>query len=79
MLHVLTGLAAVAAGALWYLDRGPVWPTVLAVVVFVLSFVQAQFGGRSTLAVHIPGAIILTIGAVWLMAWSFTGASRVRN
>lgn len=76
VLHVLTGLTAVAAGALWYLTRGPVWPAVLATLVFVLSFAQAYVGGRSTLYLHIPGALVLTVGAVWVMAWSLRrGAS----
>ena len=76
VLHVLTGLTAVAAGLHWRVSRGPVWPTLLAAVVFVLSFVQAYFGGRETLYIHVPGALVLTIGAVWVLAWSFTHGSR---
>lgn len=71
-LHVLTGLTALAAGAHWYLTRGPVWPAGLAAAVFVLTFVQAYLGGRSTLAFHVPGALVLTIGVVWVTAWSFS-------
>ena len=76
VLHVLTGLTALAAGAHARATRGPRWPAVLAAVVFVLSFVQAYYGDRSTLYVHIPGAIVLTIGSVWVLAWAFTPAAR---
>jgi hypothetical protein len=72
VLHVLSGLTAVAALAYWRLRGAPLWPGVLAAVVFVLSFVQASYGARSTLYIHVPGAMILTIGAVWVAAWSFT-------
>ena len=72
VLHVLSGLTAIAALAYWRLRGAPLWPGVLAAVVFVLSFVQAYYGGRSTLAVHVPGALVLTVGAVWVAAWAFT-------
>ena len=71
-LHVLTGLTAVVAVLHWRATRGPWWPMVLAAVVFVLSFVQAAVGGYATLAVHIPGALVLTVGAVWVAAWACT-------
>ena len=78
VLHVLTGLATVAAGLYWRVSRGPLWPTVLAAVVFVLSFVQAYVGDRETLYLHVPGAIVLTIGSVWILAWSFTRSALPR-
>jgi hypothetical protein len=76
VLHVLTGLTALAAGAYWYASRGRLWPTVTSVVVFVLTFVQAYFGDDRFLSVHIPGALVVTIGIVTVAAWSFTGARR---
>ena len=78
VLHVLTGLAAIAAFLHYRASRGPVWPTVLAAVVFVFSFIQAADGGRQTLYVHIPGAMILTVGAVWVLAWTFTRRASAR-
>lgn len=71
VLHLLTGLTALAA--FWHrrTTGGPTWPTVLAAVVFVLSFVQAYYGDRGTLEVHIPGALVLTIATVWLTSWTF--------
>src|SRR5690242_20932570 len=64
-LHVLSGLTAVAAVLLWRRGGAPVWLAGLAVVVFVLTFVQAAVGGRETLWIHVPGAIVLTVGATW--------------
>jgi hypothetical protein len=76
VLHVLTGAAAVAAA--WHARStgGPWWPAVLAAVVFALTFVQASVGGRDTLWIHVPGAMVLTVGAVWLLAWSVTAGRR---
>jgi hypothetical protein len=80
VLHVLSGIAAIAALAYWQLRGAPLWPGVLAAVVFVLTFVQAYFGSGRTLYIHVPGAMILTVGAVWVAAWSFTrAASAVRG
>lgn len=71
VLHVLTGVVAIAAGLHWRHARGPVWPTVLAAVVFVLTFVQAYTGGYDTLWIHVPGAMVLTVGSVWVAVWAF--------
>jgi hypothetical protein len=74
-LHVLSGLTAVAAFLHRRRTGTALWPVVLAAVVFVLTFVQAATGGRDTLWVHVPGAMVLTIGAVWVAAWAFTRAA----
>jgi hypothetical protein len=71
-LHVLSGSAAVAAVLLWRRGGGPAWVAALAVVDFLLTFVQAALGGRDSLWLHVPGALVLTVGVVWLAAWSFT-------
>ncbi|GLZ47773.1 hypothetical protein Acsp06_39580 [Actinomycetospora sp. NBRC 106375] len=76
VLHVVLGLLAIAA-ILWSrAARGPWWPAVLAVVVFVLSFAQAYAGEHGILALHVPCAMLLTVGTVWVAAWSFTSAAR---
>lgn len=65
VLHVVSGIAAIAAFLLW---RGKAVGTgllVLAVVVFGFTFVQAAIGGRSSLYVHVPGAMLLTAGVTW--------------
>jgi hypothetical protein len=67
VLHVVSGLAAVAAVLGW--RRGAVSPRlmVLTVLVFGFTFLQAAWGGRSSLWIHIPGAMVLTAAAVWVL------------
>jgi hypothetical protein len=71
-LHVLTGLLTLAA--IWYArsSRAPWWPAVLSVVVFAATFVEASLGQGSSLWIHVPLALVLTIGIVWVTAWTFT-------
>ena len=71
VLHVLTGLVAAAVLLLWRTGRASVGLAALAVVVFGLTFAQAALGDDATMWLHVPGAMILTIGAVWLLTWSF--------
>jgi len=47
------------------------WPTGIAVAVFAVSFAQAAFGDLGLLAVHVPLAMLLLVGAVVVMAWSY--------
>lgn len=78
LLHLLTGVLTIAAVAYWRGRGAPLWPAVLSAVVFVLTFVQAYLGDDGTLYLHVPGALVLTLGSVWVLAWSFTpGARRV--
>lgn len=70
VLHVLTGLAAVVAIVLWRQGRLGVRTTVLTVVVFGFTLLQASWGGRSSLWIHIPGAMVLTVGVVWVLVLS---------
>ncbi len=70
-LHVLSGLAALFVFLRRRATGGPAWPLVLAVVVFVATFVQAATGGRDHLAIHVPGAMVLTVGSAWLAVWAF--------
>lgn len=76
VLHVLSGVAAAAAVWLWRQAHAGLAPAVLAVLVFASTFVQAATGGWSSLWVHVPGAMVVTLGAVWLAAWAFTGGAR---
>lgn len=75
-VHVLTGVVALAAIAYFRPLGGPLWPAVLSVLVFAASFVEAAYGARDALAVHVPGAMVLTVGAVWVAAWSFVHVRR---
>ncbi|HEX4249414.1 MAG TPA: hypothetical protein VH008_16245 [Pseudonocardia sp.] len=71
VLHVFTGLAAIAAGLHWRATRGSVWPAALAVVLFVATFVQAAFGHGRTLYIHVPLALFILLGLTWLTAWAW--------
>ncbi|GAA3561486.1 hypothetical protein GCM10022197_16400 [Microlunatus spumicola] len=66
VLHVLSGLAAIVAVLLWRQQRLGVRPMVLAVVVFAYTFLQAYWGGYDSLWIHVPGAMLLTVGVVWV-------------
>lgn len=77
VLHVVAGVTTLAAAAHWRLRGAPAWPAVLAALVFVLSFAQAYFGEHRALWLHVPGALMLTVGAVAVTAWSFTRAARL--
>jgi hypothetical protein len=69
-LHVTTGLLLVAT--VLHGRRTRVWwPTALAAAVFVLTFVQAALGSSGSITVHVPLALVITVGVVWLAAWSF--------
>jgi hypothetical protein len=78
VLHVVSGLTMVAAALVW---RGgaALWPLVVAALVFALSFLQAYLGSYGPISVHVPGAMVLTVGAVLVAAWSFTGGVRGRR
>jgi hypothetical protein len=76
VMHVVTALLTVAAVLYARAHRGPWWPALVAAVVFVLSFVQAYYGEHTNLGIHVPGALVLTVGIVWVTAWSFTRAAR---
>lgn len=66
VLHVVSGVAAICAFFLWRQDRITIGLAALAAVVFAYTFVQAAIGGYDTLYIHVPGAMLLTAGVVWL-------------
>ena len=67
VLHVVSGIAAIAAVLLWRQGVIRLSLAVLAAAVFVYTFIQAAIGGYNSLGVHIPGAMLLTAGVVWLL------------
>lgn len=69
-LHVLTALTVIAAFLLSRATRAPLWPTVLAAVVFVATFVQAALGHGATLYLHVPLALVIMLGSAWVLAWA---------
>lgn len=76
VLHIISGLAAVVAVVLWRQRTVSPGLMILAVLVFGYTFVQAAIGGYQTLYVHVPGAMLLTGGVVWLLVWTLRPQSR---
>ncbi len=66
-LHVLSGVAAICAFFLWRKNQVGGGLLGLAVAVFVFGFIQAAIGGYDSLYLHVPGAMLLTGGVVWLL------------
>ena len=73
-LHVTTGVTLVAAFLHWRRTRADQPVLVWAAVVFVLTFVQAALGSAGNMAAHVPGALIIAVGVVWLAVWSLRAA-----
>ncbi len=69
-LHVTTGLTLVAAFLHWRRTHADQPVLIVAAVVFVLTFVQAALGSAGNMAVHVPGALVISVGVAWLAAWS---------
>ncbi|RFU22422.1 hypothetical protein D0Z06_06165 [Geodermatophilus marinus] len=72
-LHVSTGLLLVAA-ALHGRATRTWWPAAVSAAVFALTFVQAAIGSAGDMTVHVPLALLLAVGIVWVTAWAFRPA-----
>ena len=75
-MYVLTGLTMIAAFVHRRVGAAPWWPSVVAAVVFALSFVLALVGQQSGLYVHVPLALALMIGATVVATWALTARPR---
>jgi uncharacterized membrane protein len=73
-LHVTTGITVIAAFLHWRRTRADQPVLVVAAVVFLLTFVQAALGGAGAVAAHVPGALVVTVGVVWLAVWALRAA-----
>lgn len=78
VLRVVSGLAAVAAVVLWRQSRLGLGTTLLAVVVFAYGFLQAVWGGPYSLWIHVPGAMVMAAGVVWLLVVSLRAGRAAR-
>jgi hypothetical protein len=73
-LHVATALLLLAT--VLHGRRTRVWwPAALSGVTFLLTFLQAWLGSAGQVAAHVPVALVVTIGIVWVTAWSFWPAN----
>ncbi len=69
-LHVATGV--LLGGTLLHArSTGVRWPAVVAAVTFLATFVQAALGSAAAMSAHVPGALVVTAGIVWLLVWAF--------
>ena len=79
VFHVLSALMLIAAALLWRAVRGSAWPTVISALVFLLGLAQAYLGDIGVLSIHVPLAIALTVGTVWVLAWSLQSGRTSRQ
>ncbi|MPQ99575.1 hypothetical protein GB931_16955 [Modestobacter sp. I12A-02628] len=66
-----SGVDTLAALYLWRQRRADLLLPGLAAAVFLAGLVQAAVDGRDTLGVHVPGALVLTAGVIWLVILVF--------
>jgi hypothetical protein len=74
-LHVATGILLLGA-ALYGRTTRVWWPAALAAVTFLLTFLQAYLGSHDGIDLHVPLAMLLTVGVVWLASWAFRSTVR---
>ena len=74
--HVTTGLLALAAALHWWTTRGPMWPVAVSAVMFVATFVEASLGHERTLWVHVPLALLITMGTAAVLVRAFARTCR---
>ena len=55
---------------------GARWPVAVSANVLVAGFVQAAVGEAGNMSAHVPGALVLTVGTVWVTAWAFRSGPR---
>lgn len=70
-LHVVSGALALTLSGLAQRRQYGWWAAGLAFALFGFSFVQAYLGKGFTLALHIPGALAVTVASMWLLLWLF--------
>jgi hypothetical protein len=70
-VHVLTGVAALAAFVFWRTAHSSLVFPVVGAMVFVASFVQAALGDDETMWAHVPGALLLMLGSAALLVWAW--------
>jgi predicted membrane protein len=74
-VHVTTFL--LVAATLWHTRGGGArWPAVVSALVFAATFVQAALGEAKNMSAHVPCALVVTAGTIWVTAWAFRGSDR---
>jgi hypothetical protein len=75
VLHVVAALLVVAT-ALHARAGGARWPVAVSAAVLLAGFAQAAIGDAGNMTAHVPGALVLTAGTVWVTAWAFRSRPR---
>ena len=75
VLHVVAALLVVAT-AVHARAGGARWPVVVSAAVLLAGFAQAAIGDAGNMTAHVPGALVLTAGTVWVTAWAFRSRQR---
>ena len=75
VLHVVAALLVVATAA-HARAGGARWPVVVSAAVLLAGFAQAAIGDAGNMTAHVPGALVLTAGTVWVTAWAFRSRQR---
>ncbi|WP_150461526.1 hypothetical protein [Nesterenkonia ebinurensis] len=71
-IHVFSGVLASALGVHAWVTRSGIPTAVAAFALFGLTFAQAALGSYMTLALHVVGALVVTVLAAWVAFWIFT-------
>jgi len=79
VMELVLMVEVVAAVLLWRPGRGPGWPILAALSLFLLVGVQIALGFSRALAVHVPlGVTIIVLDTLMLVwAWRYRPATRV--
>ena len=69
-LTVLVLLQAIVCLLFWFPGRGPWWPLVASVVLFLAEGLQVGMGYARTLGLHIPLGVALIMAITAMFVWS---------
>ena len=69
-LVVVTMLQGVASLLFLYPGRGPWWPLVAAVVLFLVEGLQIGMGYARTLGLHVPLGVAIIVAVIGMFVWS---------
>ncbi|MGJ6961311.1 hypothetical protein ACSDR0_05320 [Streptosporangium sp. G11] len=71
-VHALGLVQLVTAVLLWRPGRGPGWPALASLALFVGGFAQSMTGGGGITVIHVPLALGLIALTVAMLTWAIT-------
>lgn len=75
-LHVFSGVLCVCLAGFAMQARRHWWAVGVAFLLFAYSFLQAYWGEDESLALHVPGAFLISAAIVGLTVWLFVVGRR---